>query len=891
MPFAQDIIRPYARLATTNRLMLYGATSTLAVSLVILNAFKSYSNFYSVAVHLSRSNRSVMVLANFGILGSLMIGRGFQHLLFGSLRANEVERLYDRIWFFLTESLLAFTIFRDEFDVSFAVMFGFLLFVKCFHWLMSFRIEWMDQIQYPGPNVWFHVRMNILFLFLWFIDTVMLCFAIESILTNGIGGVVLFASEYAILMASALNSMVKYFIIFYDVRRAAMRGGENAPVWEDKSMYIFYVELATDFLKLVTYLTFFLLVLTFYGLPLNIVRDVYMTARSFINRCRDLVRYRTATRNMDERYPNATEEELSQMSDRTCIICREEMLFRSPIAQPAAERTQTGPNDTPKRLPCGHVFHFHCLRSWLERQQSCPTCRRTVLETRPPRQNAGGQDQPPAAPAPNPPQMQGFGGPGGGQPPAPGFFARWLGGAGAPIVPGQFAPGPGGFNPAPPNHGQFQGQQGFPGPNPFGPWQQPGYYAPPQQAVAPVQVLQGFYIGNQWQPWGAPVQQRQVRPQGQPHAAPTPPPATPTPTSTPTTQPVGETGGNTSQAFSHPSVAGPSIPREVPGVSASPREAARLAALRRMGSEYAVPPSSPQVTNSSTTSSTAMNNQHGTAGSAPAPSPSTAGTPRVSPAQPTSSASGGGAPSSATAGSGPPPATVTSRPGRPVVPSLIPLFDPATTSATIVTPPTYHRMPPQGQYPSYPNVNPQAFNQQRLRPRPTDTSPQSELLRGTSNSPDLRSLPQTLTQEQLNRLDTTTREAIDERLRVLENVQVTVWRCVEELLRARSVMPRRNESPSTQAQQPVQNPESRSEKVGDTPDNKGKTKVDSSPSSSTSTPSSSSSLTTEDNPGANAGSVSETTIPATLDVGPQPVENDASAIVAEVFAAVAEPAE
>ena len=265
----------------------------------------------------------------------------------------------------------------------------------------------MDQIQYPGPNVWFHVRMNILFLFLWFIDTVMLCFAVENILTHGIGGVVLFASEvsvflleklrsciqflskYAILMASALNSMCKYFIIFYDVRRASARGGENAPVWEDKSMYIFYVELATgqstlyiyaicilmlsDFLKLVTYLTFFLLVLTFYGLPLNIVRDVYMTARSFINRCRDLIRYRTATRNMDERYPNATEEELNGMSDRTCIICREEMVFRTPTTQPAGEPAQTGVNDTPKRLPCGHVFHFHCLRSWLERQQSCPT--------------------------------------------------------------------------------------------------------------------------------------------------------------------------------------------------------------------------------------------------------------------------------------------------------------------------------------------------------------------------------------------------------------------------------------------------------------------------------------------------------------------------------------
>ena len=135
-----------------------------------------------------------------------------------------------------------------------------------------------------------------------------------------------------------------------------------------------------DFLKLVTYLTFFMIVLTFYGLPLNIVRDVYITARSFIMRFRDLIRYRTATRNMDERYPNATQEELNNMSDRTCIICREEMIHPSenPAAEGAQERaqppaSQDGPNTTPKKLPCGHIFHFYCLRSWLERQQSCPT--------------------------------------------------------------------------------------------------------------------------------------------------------------------------------------------------------------------------------------------------------------------------------------------------------------------------------------------------------------------------------------------------------------------------------------------------------------------------------------------------------------------------------------
>lgn len=126
----------------------------------------------------------------------------------------------------------------------------------------------------------------------------------------------------------------------------------------------------TDFLKLTTYLIFFIIIITFYGLPLNILRDVYITARSFVTRLRALHRYQTATRNMDQRYPNATEEELTDMTDRTCIICREEMISNGTEESPMQSE---GPNTTPKKLPCGHIFHFHCLRSWLERQQSCPT--------------------------------------------------------------------------------------------------------------------------------------------------------------------------------------------------------------------------------------------------------------------------------------------------------------------------------------------------------------------------------------------------------------------------------------------------------------------------------------------------------------------------------------
>lgn len=63
---------------------------------------------------------------------------------------------------------------------------------------------------------------------------------------------------------------------------------------------------------------------------------------------------------MNTLYPDATPEELA-MSDNICIICREDMV------------------NTSKKLPCGHIFHTACLRSWFQRQQTCPTCRLNIL--------------------------------------------------------------------------------------------------------------------------------------------------------------------------------------------------------------------------------------------------------------------------------------------------------------------------------------------------------------------------------------------------------------------------------------------------------------------------------------------------------------------------------
>lgn len=148
-----------------------------------------------------------------------------------------------------------------------------------------------------------------------------------------------------------------------------------------------------------------------------------MTTRSFVKRLSALMKYKQALRDMN-RYPDAAAEDLGR--EDTCIICREEMRPWDPNAG-QLERHR------PKKLPCGHILHFGCLKSWLERQQVCPTCRSSVVADQQPR-NANfqhrmafhiapnnGQNQAGAnGPAPGVPdvQLNGQAGPGGQQPPA-----------------------------------------------------------------------------------------------------------------------------------------------------------------------------------------------------------------------------------------------------------------------------------------------------------------------------------------------------------------------------------------------------------------------------------------------------------------------------------------
>ena len=373
---------------------------------------------------------------------------GLQRVFYGPLRPIEVEQLYEKAWFAITETCLAMTIFREEVGGWFLVMFVCLLIGKVWGWIGEGRVEILEQQPPSNPRL-FHARLSVSLIISTLFDIFMLRYSINTVLRHARPNMmVMFAFEFAVLTITSVSTAARYVISLREAaviknqmkdRRAQIRRdrisgqpGESmadastspeahysgsatdddiysldidVPGWEEKGRWVFYLDLATgmksrnkiprisladhfpsDFFKLVLYLTFFCVLCMFYGMPIHIIRDVALTIRSFYKRITDFVRYRQATRDMNARYPDATAEEVAR--EDVCIICREEM---RPWQAQTTAGDQAGAEPSrnviaavderlrPKKLPCGHILHFACLRSWLERQQNCPTCRRPVL--------------------------------------------------------------------------------------------------------------------------------------------------------------------------------------------------------------------------------------------------------------------------------------------------------------------------------------------------------------------------------------------------------------------------------------------------------------------------------------------------------------------------------
>ncbi|CAF2453375.1 unnamed protein product [Rotaria sp. Silwood2] len=330
--------------------------SFLMTITVVTNAFYNKKQFYPSVVYLTKSSTSLAVLYLQAFVFAILLGKIVQKIFLGQLRAIETEHLYDRTWFSVTETCLAFTVFRDDFSSHFVALFAILLFLKCFHWLLEDRVDYMEQSPVLGPI--FHARVISLSSALIILDYLFIVSACTHTIAKGASVQIVFGFEYAILLVSVVLTAIKYILHTIEIRT-----GEQ---WENKGVFMLYSDLLLGFIRVVLYMLFMIVMMKIHTFPLFSIRPMFIAMRAFRKSCTDVIESRRAIHDLNTMYPDLTAEELANVADTTCIICREDMQVQQSI----------------KRLGCQHIFHKNCLRSWFQRQQACPICRKPVLRSR-----------------------------------------------------------------------------------------------------------------------------------------------------------------------------------------------------------------------------------------------------------------------------------------------------------------------------------------------------------------------------------------------------------------------------------------------------------------------------------------------------------------------------
>ena len=240
----------------------YFSLSFISVAALVVYAYYTREQFYPTILFLVSSKVSFLISGNMLLVTVVFVAKVLKSIFFGKLRSVEVELLYDKAKYSITETCLALTVFRHEITPTVLMIFGSLIVVKAFHWLAKCRLEYNEQQQHIPLKS--HLRMASLITVLVIIDGTVVRHCVKYTFEQGRSVFILFGFEFGLLVINIFSMLFRYICQCID---EAM---ENE--FQSKGFFLMICELIADALKFVTYSCFFCLVFVYYGLPIHIVR-------------------------------------------------------------------------------------------------------------------------------------------------------------------------------------------------------------------------------------------------------------------------------------------------------------------------------------------------------------------------------------------------------------------------------------------------------------------------------------------------------------------------------------------------------------------------------------------------------------------------------------------
>ncbi|XP_074281856.1 E3 ubiquitin protein ligase RIN2-like [Silene latifolia] len=338
-------------------------------------------NAYRIVELLLRSHTTITFLAVCVINVFVLVTLCLKTVFFGELYASETRKLVERLVNYIIYKgtflplVIPPTIFQGSLWVTWLTV---LCFLKMFQALARDRLERLNASPSATPWTYFRVYSALLFVltvdFLW----VWFCAAVSGPLISSTYWLLFF--EPLSIAFETLQAMVVHGFQLMDIwlhhsaaetsdsQRSKLLDSTAGSLWEWKSNIVRNVGFLLDMMTLLMALGHYVLIWFLHGMTFHLVDAlIFLNIRALLSavlkRVKGFIKLKIALGALHEALPDASSEEILAYDDE-CAICRE------PMAKA-------------KRLPCKHLFHLACLRSWLDQGlnevYSCPTCRKPLF--------------------------------------------------------------------------------------------------------------------------------------------------------------------------------------------------------------------------------------------------------------------------------------------------------------------------------------------------------------------------------------------------------------------------------------------------------------------------------------------------------------------------------
>jgi autocrine motility factor receptor len=313
-----------------------------------------------VAQFMTHEPICIWTLINMAYCCLILLGKSIQKIVFGELRISEQQHMKDKFWnFIFYKFIFVFGIVNVQYLHEIVLWVGWFTAIGFLHLMAQLCKDRFEYLSFsPTTPGWSHFRLIALLSSIFTISGIMIIVSIVFGLFNGINMCAFMGAECFILAIRTLHVLIRYGMFLYDMRQGAINNDSIS--WDKRGSIAYYTEFGFDLAALLVDLAHHLHMLLWSNIFLSmaslvIIMQLRYLANEIQRKFKKHRNYLWVLKHMEKNYKLATADDLQQNSDN-CAICWEKML-------------------TARKLPCSHLFHESCLQSWLEQDQSCPTCR------------------------------------------------------------------------------------------------------------------------------------------------------------------------------------------------------------------------------------------------------------------------------------------------------------------------------------------------------------------------------------------------------------------------------------------------------------------------------------------------------------------------------------